>query len=161
MPLLNIRTQIKTILESVTGIGVVHDYERWTNDWKKTLEFFKPENQDNFNGWMVTRTATEERAKVFGKNIASHNFLIRGIYTLDDAAASEKIFQDLIEGIRTAFRTNFTLNGTCITTYVDIDSMNGGGKLGIQVKTVEVRTFASALCHYCELQLGAQEYESR
>jgi hypothetical protein len=75
--------------------------------------------------------------------------------SLDDANASEKTFQDLIEGIREKFRTKFDLNGSCESTY--LDSTYEGGKVGIQVKMIEMRTFGSVLCHYCELQLGAQE----
>lgn len=157
MSLSAIRDQIKAILESVEGIGVVHDYERWAVDWNKILELFKPARQDKINGWMITRRSTDERVEVFGRNLVSHTFLIRGVYSLDDGASSEKTFQAIIEAIRTAFRSRFDLNGACEATYLDVDAMGPGGKVGVQVSLIETRMFGSILCHYCELLLGAQE----
>lgn len=152
-----IRTQIKAILESVSGIGLVHDYDRWAVDWAKILELLKPSNQDKVNGWMITRTALEERLETFGRNLAGHSILIRGVYSLDDAAASGKTFDDLIDAIRDAFRVKYDLNGSCQSTFLDFGSMQAEGKIGIQMKISEMRTFAGVLCHYCELLLGAQE----
>ena len=37
MSLADIRTQLKSIIESVDGIGIVHDFGRQTTDWKKFL----------------------------------------------------------------------------------------------------------------------------
>ena len=148
-----IRTQIKTILEGVTGIGVVHDYERWAKDWSQFLTFFK--SGSVINGWTVTRTRTEERALCGNQNEQVHVFVIRGYYAVDDSAATEKTFQDLIETIRTTFRTNYTLNGACETTNPEWGSM--AGKSGIQADVIEPRMFFGVLCHYCELSLGAQE----
>lgn len=148
---------MKVILEGVSGIGVVHDYERWAVDWAKVLEILKPADQDKINGWMITRTGLEEKLETFGINLAGHNILIRGVYSLDDAAASGKTFDDLIDAIRDAFRAKYDLNGSCQSIFLDFASMQAEGKIGIQVKINEVRTFAGVLCHYCELLLGAQE----
>lgn len=155
MSVANIRAQIKAILETVTGIGVVHDYERWAVNWADILSQFKPSNQAKINGWMITRTETEERVHAFGQNQAVHSFLIRGVYSLDDSEASEKTFQDLIEAIRERFRSNFNLNGSCQSIYPEFGEW--AGKAGIQADTVEARMFGGVLCHYCELGLGAQE----
>jgi len=156
MSVANIRTQIKIILESVAGIGVVHDYERWAVDWAKALQLFKPSNQDKINGWMITRTKTQEWVDTFNRNFSLHHFLIRGVYSLDDAGASEKIFQDLIEAVRDKFRTNYNLNGSCESIYPDTGPPYEG-RAGVQVDLIEVRTFGGVLCHYCELSLYAKE----
>ena len=44
MALADIREQIKIILSTVSGIGVIHEYERFADTWTKFLDFFKDEN---------------------------------------------------------------------------------------------------------------------
>jgi len=63
MPLAEIRTQIKTILEGVSGIGIVHEYERWAADWKGFLDLFKDAN-GWINGWSITRRAIPARGGI-------------------------------------------------------------------------------------------------
>jgi hypothetical protein len=116
MSLADIRAQLKSILESVEGIGKVHDYQRWTKDWKKFLELFK-DGDNKLNGWIITLGDTNEALYVAtGVNMATHELLIKGYYGLKDEAESEKVFIDLIEKIRTALRSNHNLNGSCLTS---------------------------------------------
>ena len=148
-----IREQIKVILAGVAGIGVIHDYERWATDWNKFLDHYKDAG-GRINGWTITRDATPERWLTNIDYERVFEMVIRGYYGLQDAAASEILFQDLIESICDEFRGNDTLNGTCETTCPEFGGMTG--KSGIQVIIVEPRMFGGVLCHYCELRLGAQ-----
>lgn len=145
MSLANIREQIKAILSGVSGIGVVHDYDRWASTWEKFLDQYKDEATGKINGWAITRTKTPEEADSFEKHARDYEFTVRGFYGLKDEDASEIVFQDLVEDICTAFRTNFTLNSTC----------DESGPM--QVVLVENRVFGSVLCHYCELSIMARE----
>lgn len=138
---------MKGKLEEVSGIGVVHDYERWASNWKDLLTLYQ--SNGKLNGWSISRRSTAAEWVCMPEVDRRHNFVITGIYSLDDSAASEKTFQDLIEGIEEKIRNDHTLGDTCVAA----------GPL--QVETVEVRMFGSVLCHYCELSLAALEKETQ
>lgn len=153
MTLADIREQIKTILSTVPGIGIVHDYERLAVSWDDVLKFYK-DADGRINGWTITRPKTDERWLTNMDYERIHKIVIRGVYGWQDAAASEIVFQTLVEAISDTFRGNDTLNGVCETICPQFGEMDG--KSGIQVAIVEPRMFASVLCHYCELHLGVQ-----
>lgn len=146
-----IRTQIYTILSNVSNIGKVYDYERWAADWVAFINLFKTTvgGVDQIRGWEIGRRSMNEKKIVIGIGSLSHEkthgFLIRSYMGVSDAAATEKTFNTLIEGIATAFRTNKTLNGTA----KDHDY--------IQAEIIEHRTFGGVLCHYAELSLAVYE----
>lgn len=152
MSLSAIRTEIKTILNSVTDIGVVHDYERWSKDWNTILSLFQPSGKAYIRGWMITRRATSEQVITQGPggtNQRDHSFVIKGVFGLKDDTASEKTFQDLLESICTALRGNPTLNGSAL------------GCEPPQVLSVDIRMFSQVLCHYAEIELKASEIVTR
>lgn len=151
MSLTTIREQIKTILSGVSGIGVVHDYERWAADWTKFLDLFRVEDDDGkktINGWMFNRRKTPAKTASTTHDLRTHNFQIQGIYGLKDSDASEIVFQQIIEDACAAFRSKYKLNDTADNTEP------------VQVELVENRMFGIVLCHYCELTLIAEEYEN-
>ena len=108
-----IRAQIKSILEGVTGIGVVHDYNRYPRSLADYLKLMT--SSKKVNGWTISRQNTPSEKKtagVGGKFERRHRFSISGIYELDDAAGSEKTFQGILDAIFDAFKANGDLNGT-------------------------------------------------
>jgi hypothetical protein len=134
---------VKTILAAVSGIGVVHDYERYAVEASALKALFVTGGR--LHGWTITRERTPSVYRTNVQTERRHRFIIRGYYALDDSAASEKTFQDLVEAVEAAFRTNDTLNGTAEVA----------GPL--QVERVGPVLFAGVLCHYVELSLEAQE----
>jgi len=153
MSLADIREQITEILSSVNGVDVVHQYQRWSSDWKKFLDLFRDAN-GTINGWIITRNATPEKWLTNVKYLRVYEFTINGIYGLKDDIETELAFQALIEDICDAFRGNDTLNDTCETIAPELGSL--AGHAGIQVAAVENRMFGGVLCHFCDLKLGAQ-----
>jgi len=148
MGLAEIRTEIKRLLEEVPGIGKVHDFERWTVDWRRFLEYFK-DAEDRINGWIITRTESQERQHAAGAvNIRSHLFVIKGYYGLKDSLESEKVFQDLIEEVCAVLRAHSDLNGSCLTS------------LPPQVVKVYHYPFGGVLVHACDIRLRVDEYIS-
>jgi len=145
MSLANIRTEIKNLLETVPGIGKVHDYQRWTNDWKKFLEFFKT-SDNKINGWMITSPRANEKIQALNVNTCTYDMEIIGNYGLQDEAASGTTFQDLIEAVRSVFRSNYNLNGSCLRSEPP--------KL---VRTYK-RSFGGVLVHSCVILLRVVEY---
>lgn len=125
-----IRAQVKTVLEAVTGIGQVHDYRRTS---KSVATFMQLQRSSGaVNGWTIYR----RRAPAdFNDNLTvtrRHYFVIAGLYELDDATASEKTVQALVDSIFAAFLGNQTLGGTCINVdplqVDDIDNEEIEGK---------------------------------
>lgn len=146
MSLSDIRTQIKTLLESVPGIGKVHDFERWTTNWNTFLNYFKDSN-NRINGWVITRSETVERLQSpEAANISIHIFRIKGYYGLKDSLESEKVFQDLIESIRSVLRVHPTLNGTCLRVFPPA------------VRVFSFQRRSGIMMHQCEIQLRVEEY---
>jgi len=146
-----IRTQIYTILNAVTDIGKVYDYERWAADWATFINLFKTtiDDVDQIRGWEIGRTAalesgTGEDASI-GQTDRSHRFLIRGYMAVNDASATEKTFNSLIESIADAFRGNLTLDDSA----QDHDFIQG--------EVIDHRLFGGVLCHYAELSLTVHE----
>lgn len=141
-----ISAQIKVILAEVSGVGTkIHEYERWCANWKDYLSLFKEGSK--IKGWTITRTKAPETSKTPSTNTRVHTFIIRGYLSLDDSAATEITFQDLIDDIATAFRTEPTLNGTAAdSSPLQIDSVTG-------------IMFGDTLCHFCQLRLDVEEEE--
>lgn len=145
-----IRTEISGLLGSVTNIGKVYDYERWAADWATFINLFKANigGVDQIRGWEIGRKAAQAQYDSNAEELTTHQFVIRGYMGVKDSDATEKTFNTLIEAIRTKFRFNFKLNGTC--------ELAGP----VNVDLIDTRTFGSVLCHYCELSLPVQELYS-
>jgi len=120
--------QIKTILESVSGVGVVHDYDRYSLSLGAYVELMKDADGD-VNGWTIE---PEEGAGEFGtvaQYQLSHRFRIIGVYALNDENASSKIFRALVRSIILTFAANPTLNGAALLAVPEsysIDTMELG-----------------------------------
>ena len=140
-----IRQQIFTILSGVPDIGKVYDYERWTADWGQFLTLFK-HTDGRILGWEISRAAVEAQFLSRIEEEATHRYVIKGYLGLQDSSATEKIFTGLIEAIRAEFRGNVTLNGVAELA------------APVTAPIIDVRTFGSVLCHYCELHLLVTEY---
>lgn len=138
-----IRAQVASILSSVPGMGVVHQYERYAADYSAFLSLFK--HQDKINGWVITRRGVPTRLAAHQVEDREHQLLLRGYYGLADSAASEHTFQQLVEDVQDAFKHDLTLGGACL-------------KAGpVQVDVIEPRLFGTVLCHVAELSLSVRE----
>ncbi|HNR12060.1 MAG TPA: hypothetical protein PKM59_01970 [Thermodesulfobacteriota bacterium] len=148
------RLQIKTILSTVAGIGRVHEYERWAKDITKFKALYQDADK-RINGWTITRSSSGQREGASMTVNTSDLFIIRGYYGVEDEAASELAFQDLIESIRIAFQNKWNLNGYAESLSPDFGP--GAVGSGVQVRVVDYRLFFGILVHYCELVLGVQD----
>ena len=166
MGYVEIREQIKVILGSVTGVsdtnlkvGVVHDYMRWSDDWGMFLDHFRDPG-GVINGCMFNRINTpERRLTVPTPNLRSLIWRIIYIRGLNDEEATERKFQDVVEGICTKFRTERNINSTCDTIEPEFGPM--AGLYGVQIDTIENRIIGSVLCHWAEMRLCTQYREGR
>lgn len=141
-----ILSDIKTNMLAVTNIGNVHDYVRWHKDWPQMLTMFKvttPVAALKF--WDISRIATPEQNKVSKENARQYSFRIRGFMSLDDSAATEKTFQELLEAVCTKFRNKPTFSGTV----VDVQP--------VQINSVSHAMVGDVLCHMAECTLIVED----
>ena len=146
-----IRDDLYDVLNAVTNIGVVHDYERFSNDWAKFLDLFKTTigGDTVIRGWTIAYDGFKTTRADFDPGILrEHTFTIRGVLGWSDADESEKDAQDLGETVCNALDDNATLHSN---TYFDC----GQAEL-----TKESRLFGSVLCHYLEIRLPVTEYRA-
>jgi len=120
-----IRAQIQTTLQGVSGVGAVHDYERYP---RSLADFFTSMKSGNkVNGWVIHRESTQSTRITLGVNgqiERAHKFKIAGFYELDDSAGSEKTFQGLLDAIFEAFKADSGLSGTAFRSdLLQIDSV--------------------------------------
>ena len=153
MSLTTVRSQVKTILKTISSLGEVHQYERYSKDWATYKEFFKEGAHINFvqilrpsfertvEGSSGNPTVTDEH----GLERVTHNFLLKGAYSLDDEHASEKICQDIVESICQEFRSRPTLDAMAeVVTYPIIGRIFNG-------------MFGNVLCHIYEIEVSIRE----
>jgi len=144
MSLSTVRAQVKTILENVTNIGQVLDYERYSKDWATYKDLFK--NGSVINFVQILRPSFER--EVHGSDATervTHHFLLKGAYSLDDSMATEKTCQDLVEGICQAFRDKPKLQDQAeLVKPMIIGRIYNG-------------MFGNVLCHIYEIEVDIRE----
>jgi hypothetical protein len=150
MSLETIITNVAALLATVTGIGKVHGYERWAADEAAFKTLFV--DSGKVCGWTITRESGSSVDYVGRSSLDAHTLVMRGYYSLNDSANTEKTFQDLIEAIRAKFQNNRRLSSGTPAVIAAHDSDR------IAVRIVDHRMFAGILCHYAELVLVAREF---
>lgn len=158
MSLGEIREQIKTVLGSVSGIGIVHDHDRFTTNNQKMLDYFK-DASGRINTCMFRREKMSKKTITIGQNKERiHVFAIRVIMGLNEAQDTGTIFDDLLDSVEKVFDSKQTLNGTCRSLSPEWGPI--AGISGAQIDISEDRIFAGVLCHYGELHLAVVERNS-
>ena len=145
-----IRAAIVAKLAAVPEIGVVHDYERWAKREADFAVLYVSGGQ--VRGWHVRKLSTRRQSPARGRYIVTHRWQIRGFMALDDAAATEKTFDDLVEAVELAFQADTDLGGVVGITIVDDEA-------GIQVVESIPVLFAGVLCHSARLILNTRHSE--
>ncbi len=145
MSLSTIRSEIKKILEAVPGVENVYDYKRYCNDWVTYKDLFVADSK--VNTWEVQRDTFSKTAHGGNGDVqdTENDFTIRGFYSVYDAYASEKTFQELVEIILENFLNNPTLNGNAEILHVPITGTFTIGRLG------------NVLCHIVEIKMGIKD----
>lgn len=150
-PTLNqIRDALKLKVESVSGTGKVHDYERFSKEPSKLLELYKSNRR--FHGYHVRRVSTREVQAAVGRYVVSHGWQLRGFMGIDDADATEKLFDTEIEQIRDALRDDDTLGGLIATMITD-------DQAGAQVIESGPVMFCDVLSHSARLALTTVHFQ--
>ncbi|NOY63589.1 MAG: hypothetical protein GXP10_10665 [Gammaproteobacteria bacterium] len=152
-----IRAAIKGVLQSVTGVGPVHDYERYAQDHAGMKALYFDAVSQRINGWFFYRTSSQRLDLDIGEVRALHTWQLTALMGLDDADQSGILFDDSIEAAVNAFRADPTLGGVVLATK---DLERAGGPIGLQVTTIEPVMFANVLCHRAVCQLTTEVTET-
>ncbi|MCE7873322.1 hypothetical protein DYH09_23505 [bacterium CPR1] len=143
-----IRDALKTRLEAVDDIGVVHSYQRWTAEAPNLPGFntlFKSDGR--LNTWMISRVGELSR-KAPGDDsryAVRHTLQVLAFYAIDDSAASEEVFQDLVSDVLADLRAgDRTLGGACLTH-------------SAPEATLDYADFCGVTCHRAEISLVVEE----
>jgi hypothetical protein len=140
-----IRAEIKSIMEAVSGSGVVHDHERYSRSMAEFLSLMT--SAGKVNGWTISRKSTAAERVVYPSVDREHVYAISGIFELDDENTSETVFQGLIDSYCAAFHAKSTLNGQAIKSGPMI------------VEDVDTEEYGKRLFHVCELSLKVTDRE--
>lgn len=154
-----VRAAILDALRGVPDVGRVHDRPRYaSNDQAWRAHYAWPEGaaKPQIRGWFVRRVATREHAPAVGRRVVDHRWLITGLMSLVDDAATEIALDDLVERVRAAFLADDTLGGAVFGTFEDLGS---SGAAGVQVADSETVMFAGVLCHRVQLTLVTRHLE--
>ncbi len=146
-----VRAAIKAKIETVAGVGLVHDRERYAKDQSALAALYKTAAQtgNRLYGWFISRVATRERFIDLARWVADVDWKIHGYMSLDDADATEKKLDVQIELMRDKFRDDDSLGGA-VFSLIDEHQEN---KVGLQVEEIGPVLFAGVLCHRARLSL--------
>lgn len=150
------RAYVKSVIDGVSNVGNVHDYQRWAVKWPDYLDKFKAtiSGSDVIRGWTVSCQSFTQEYLIYpnddGKNIAvrDYTYKIRAYFGLDDANASEKTAMAVVEDVIEALDANTTLHAQ--TEFYDETPP-------AQLDLFEPRLFGGVLCHYAEITQHAKE----
>lgn len=146
----DISAEIKTQLETITDIGIVHQYERQVADLAKFIALFK-DNTGKICGWEITRKAVPEHRR--GATFRHHRMVVNGYMGLQDATASSIMFQDLCDDICEHFRNAAPPSG------VTWEYRNGDepDQTPAQIELINDRMFGGVLCHCSVISISVTE----
>lgn len=113
------RASIVTRLNTVTSIGRVYDYQRYTNDWKQAVDIFGYTlgGAVVLRVWFVSCEAVLPEGKLatgdFGTGAQTiYRYKVRGYMGVSDASESEKAALALAIAAQSALNNSALLAGT-------------------------------------------------
>lgn len=144
----DIRATIVAKMQSVEGIGLVHNYERFADKSSDMKALYVSGAAPNklLLGWYVRRMGFK-KTKVNTRYEITNRWRITGFMALDDAAGSELLFDALIERIDSEFMKDSNLGGV-------VFSLTDGDKSGLQLDDSGPLMFAGVLSHGARLSLS-------
>jgi hypothetical protein len=152
--LADIRAAIVAKFSGVPNIGLVHAYERYAKSEGEFRDLYVAEigGQKLIRGWYVRRLATREVSAMLGLSMRITTWRVVGYHGLDDPTQSEIVFNDLVEAVCDAFRTDPTLGGIVADT-CDLTAGSDDKPQGVQVEDFAQVLLAQKLCHRVQLML--------
>lgn len=159
MSLAEITAAIKTTIAGADPVSLVHEYERWVNDPAGFESLYIPAEQPDeahyVRAWLIKWTSSTRERLTHTDEMDVHQFALRFLHSVKDAAASEKAAAAIVQAVTGAFHANPTLNRPGVT--VEPQAGPGAGQLTPTLERNEYLQLATVLCHLFELRLIVQE----
>jgi hypothetical protein len=138
----NIRKELKSILESVEGIGKVYDFYRYENNLSDVIKLFKVDK--DYKGAMFRTVSRTDDVKD-DDDERTRKFEILIIRQVNDSEETMKQIENLVEDICEEINANQDLNGS-------VREHNN-----VQVTGIDERYVSEILCHQAILSLETIE----
>lgn len=146
-----IRAAIAAKISTVSDIGKVHSYERFAKGEKDFRVLY--EHQGQIRGWNIRRISRAETSPAMGITHVVMQWRISGFMSLEDAAGSELVFDNLLEALCDAFRTDETLGGLVVGNFKESPDV-----AGLQIEDSGPVMFAGVLCHSARAVLFTKHF---
>jgi hypothetical protein len=145
----SIRSQLVTVLGAVSGIGNVWDYRRHMVYWET---FYRDAVKNmEVNNWEISRSENIATIDAVQNSLGSlpyfrynHHIVIYGHMGVNDDNASEKTFQNLVDGVMDGLRTNVLLTGLIVP-------------MDFTAPKIEYAMWGGVFVHATEIHILAQE----
>lgn len=144
-----IRDWLVAQLNTVPNIGTVHSYQRYAAREKELADLYH--HNGRMHGWFVRRVSVAEKTLAAGINSEQTIWQVRGYLAINDATASELEFDDLLDAIRSVFKTDgfdpwrdMTIGSPISLVYTEQPIKE---QLGFAVLDSQPVLFAGVLCH--------------
>lgn len=160
-----VRADLLAILNAVTDVGNVYDYQKWSLFWADIVADFVTEisGSDVIRAWTITIQSWDPSLYQWQRDgtstagaateLREYNCIIRGFFSHDDENESEKTIMALVRTVVNALNTSPTLH--------DGDQYHMGPENEVPPAALgafDLRIFGGVLCHYAEITQRVGEY---
>lgn len=149
----DIREALVKIISALPDTGMVYNRYKYSSDWNKFLDQFTVTigGARHIRGWWVAAPILpggNTQGDTFDSAWENYIYTIRGVLTYSDTNSSELTFTDLVYTIRNKLAVQGVLG---LSTPGAEDNVIDGS-IECTVPVMDIRTFGSFLCHYCEIR---------
>lgn len=159
MSLADITAAIKTTIAGADPVSLVHEYERWANDPAAFETLYIPADQPDeahyVRAWLIKWVASSRDHLTHSDSMDVHQFALRFLHSVNDAAASEQAAAAIVQAVQAAFYHNPTMGLAGSTVQPQIGS--GAFQWTPTLDRHEYLQIGTVLCHFFELRLIVQE----
>jgi hypothetical protein len=149
-----IRAALVALLQTVPGIGVVHNYERFSKAPKDFQALYQ--QGQNIRGFYVRRQSYRELPYSSTRNKVRTRWTVRGFASLVDADATELAFDRLLDDMAALVRAKPVLFDTKDNELCHTVTDDGAALQLIESGPV---MFAGVLCHGAAFSLTTEHLE--
>jgi hypothetical protein len=147
MALSNILSFVQTQLATVPSVGLIHAYERLQVRPEDVPGVFIWPTSGEVRAWTLTRESTESQWQTNKQIVRRHALVLRCYMQVNDQAASEVVFQTLLETVWWVFAPIYKIN----------DQAELLGPMQIEGLSYRFLLADTLVVHYGECRLVAQE----
>ena len=143
----DIRNAIITKLKAITGVGKVHNYQRYANQQSDLKAFYL--DDDKILGWLLRRASFKKTAIADAIYSIRSSWELHGYMSLRDEKQTELLFDALVDLVQLKLSNDPTFGG--IASWVENYELKA---------TLEPVMFCGILCHSVTITFNSQHEET-